>query len=229
MFENLICEVKGLNEKIIAECEKSNEITKLYKGCQIFFSPVKEKHEVMLIGINPGPGYYKYFHKEDPESDWGDKIVQEFAPLLEHEYFKNDYDLAYHVKDVFSKAKKIDKLEDSIKTNLFFLATDDESSLWKFINKLSDSLRKEILEKSKIWIQEIVKQVSPKLIICEGTGSAYNNLRNAFHGIYIEEVGYGRVKSGKINSINVLAFKRTYSIIANKTKEELIPLVEKYI
>jgi hypothetical protein len=219
MFKNLICEVKGLNERILAECEENDELTNLYKGCQIFFSPVKEKHEVMIIGINPGPGYY----------NWQEEIVQRFDPLLKHEYFEYDYDLAHHVKDVFRKANKIGKLEDSIKTNFFFWATDNEPSLWAFINKLSDSLRKEILEKSKIWIQEIVKQVSPQLIICEGTGATYNNLRNAFHGIYIEEVGSGRVKSGKINNINVLAFRRNRSIIANKTKDELIPLIEKYI
>jgi hypothetical protein len=58
MFENLICEVKGLNERILDECKKNDKIENLYRGCQIFFSPVKEKHEVMLIGINPGPGYY---------------------------------------------------------------------------------------------------------------------------------------------------------------------------
>jgi hypothetical protein len=219
MFENLICEVKRLNERIITECKESDELTKLYKGCQIFFSPVKEKHEVMIIGINPGPGYFKS----------EEEIVQEFDPLLEHEYFKYNYNLAYHVKDVFCKANKIDELKNSIKTNLFFWATDDEPSLWAFINELSDSLRKEILEKSKIWTQEIFKQVSPQLIICEGTGSAYSYLRNAFHGIYIEEVGYGPVKSGRINTVNVLAFRRTYSNIANKTKDELIPLIEKYI
>jgi hypothetical protein len=148
---------------------------------------------------------------------------------LEHEYFKYNFDLAYHVKDIFEKANKTEKLKDSIKTNFFFWATDKEPFLWEFISKLSDSLQKDIYEKSKIWIQEIVERVTPQLIICEGTGTAYNNLKNVFHGRYIEEVGYGRIKSGKINNINVLAFKRTYSSIANKTKDELIPLIEKCI
>jgi len=221
MFEDLISEVKEMHERILAECEKNDEISKLYKGCQIFFSPV-EKHEVMLIGINPGSGY----------SRSEEERVEIFEPLSEHEYFKYDYALAHHVKDIFTRANKIEKLKDSIKTNLFFWATYGEDSFGEFLTKISDpQLRDDIYETSKKWIREIVEQVTPQIIICEGTGNAYNNLKDrVFKGKFIEEeVGSGRIKIGKIGNINVLAFKRSRSNVANETKDELIPLLNKYL
>jgi len=93
MFENLQKEVIEVNEKILSLCEQNPKIKELYKGCQIYFSPLIKNPDLMLIGINPGSGFYKANRT----------IVQKFEPL---EKYGEGYDLAQEIKCGVFRQKK---------------------------------------------------------------------------------------------------------------------------
>lgn len=52
-------EVVLLGKQIEDICKSDPEVDNLYLGTQIYYSPLKEKMEIMFIGINPGPGRSK--------------------------------------------------------------------------------------------------------------------------------------------------------------------------
>ena len=60
-----------LHQQILAAAGKNSEIRTLYKGCQLLFSPLIERPKILLIGFNPGGGYF----------NWHGKIVEEFEPM----------------------------------------------------------------------------------------------------------------------------------------------------
>jgi len=79
-FSKIEEDVKRFKAKIIREINVSNEQTqqdfkKYFKGVQILFSPLHFKPKIMLIGINPGSGYF----------DWhGEKPVKHYKPQKVH-------------------------------------------------------------------------------------------------------------------------------------------------
>ena len=57
-FEIIQKEVKTLADKIIKLTETDEQLKHLYKGTQIYMSPIQIKPEIMFLGINPGAGHY---------------------------------------------------------------------------------------------------------------------------------------------------------------------------
>ncbi len=60
VFSEISEEALLLHKKILVAAEENLEIKSLYKGCQLIFSPLIHKPKILLLGFNPGGGYFKY-------------------------------------------------------------------------------------------------------------------------------------------------------------------------
>ena len=60
-YAELAREVKTFDTKICKESEKelNSELRSYYKGAAILMSPLHRKCKVLVLGINPGAGYYE--------------------------------------------------------------------------------------------------------------------------------------------------------------------------
>lgn len=204
-FEKIQNEVKTLADKIINLCEKDNEIKQLYKGTQIFMSPIRKNPEIMFLGINPGGGHYK--HTDNTPS-------YKFKPEIKIDYLENEYTLANEWKFVFNheRINSFDSLIYAFKTNCFYFATNDSKDLQKLIRISTKYIKNEIIEKSKEWTIKMIQLVSPKILICEGM-SAFNFLKGFLGKELImceeETLNAGKnCKCARYGNIIVLGFSR---------------------
>src|SRR5690606_25915377 len=77
------------HKQILTAAENDAEIKSLYKGCQILFSPLIYKPKILLIGFNPGGGYFKY----------NGEVAEIFEPMPGMEYYLNKHSLGEHTKN----------------------------------------------------------------------------------------------------------------------------------
>jgi hypothetical protein len=167
----------------------------------------------MLIGINPGSGYFKEKNK----------IVQKFEPL---EKYDEGYDLAQEIKcGVFKHLDRENIFDSTFKTNMYFFATNNANELLDFLKLLPEDLRIELKQKSVKWIKEIVSKISPKLILCEGH-TAFDYLKSFYGDEMVISQNKGYVLEAKINSIPVIGCKRMGCNIIKK--EILIEKLKEY-
>lgn len=209
-LDDLEEEVRDFASEIDSLCEDDYELDDLYKGVQIYFSPIHYGADIMFLGINPGAGYYNY---------WNEK-VEKFYELDEHEYitYSDDdgYTLAQEWYSIFDNIGRLDLLEDSFKTNCYYFATEDTSDL----NQLKRLLRDNSMwvdDKAQEWTETMLEEINPRLLILEGM--KVKNLIQNWYGDDYEE--YNRYR-GYINSlsIEVIVVERIYSNIKNKDKVE---------
>ncbi len=107
-FYNISEESILLHQQILEAAKKDPEIKSLYKGCQLLFSPLLTRPKILLIGFNPGGGYY----------NWHRKIVEEFQPMQALEYYLNIHPLAEQTKSLFRQAGREEDLQyHTVKTN----------------------------------------------------------------------------------------------------------------
>lgn len=189
VFEQIQNEVKDVHKEILSICEKNQRIKELYKGCQIYFSPIpKLPVDVMFLGINPGQGFYNHNNNQ---------LVEKFEPLEKHEYIEHSYTLADSWRDIFEKdLNRIDLLENSFKTNFYFWATKGEPELKAFLgelNKVREKLGDEIVFKSVKWVKSLILELSPRVLIVEGK-FAFQQLKRCFSNeelkMFDENSGY---------------------------------------
>ena len=205
MFKELENEVKELNDKIKSLCMNNIELSNLYKGCQIYFSDIVINPTIMLIGFNPGAGYFHH----------NNKIIEEFEPDDKLDYLYEDYRLARQMKKLFSLMGKEELLENTFKTNIYFFATENINEFHGLLNCLSYELRNELINKSNCWIKEMVNFINPRNIICEGF-STFNILKQIFKDT-IELIDENtHLKYARIGKINVFSVKRLRSNILKK-------------
>lgn len=207
-FEN---EVQKLHLKI-KECAKnSTDITSLYKGYQIWFSPIIEKPKVLLIGFNPGAGYY----------NWGGKIVEQFEPLTALEYYLSDHKLANQTKKLFQLMENEDVLKyHTVKTNFYFFATSNVSDFKKLTKLLPQEITKDIFHLARIWTKHIIDSVKPSLILCEGI-EAFKEVSVLFNN----KINFEKSKihqQFQDNETIVFVYKRNRSSIIEKNQIGLI-------
>ena len=127
-----------LHQQILAASGKNSEIRTLYKGCQLLFSPLIERPKILLIGFNPGGGYY----------NWHGKIVEEFQPMKALEYYLNTHPLAEQTKTLFRQADREEDLQQhTVKTNFYYWATDNVADF----NRLLKLLPEELSKRSFTW------------------------------------------------------------------------------
>jgi uracil-DNA glycosylase len=193
-WEAIENEARELHGKILAECEKNEKLKDLYKGCQMFFSPFREKADAMIIGINPGAGY----------ANTEGRIVEKFSPL---ETYEENYNLAQEIKMCFRNAGKENIFETALATNIFFFATKGTKEWEEFLKNLPNNLRDEIKNKSKIWLKALIEIVSPKIIVCAGT-TVFEKLESYPDDMKTTQ-GKGAVLEGIFCGIPVIACRRT--------------------
>ena len=210
MFEELQNEVININNKILDLCKKDNEIKNLYKGCQIYFSPIRINPEIMILGINPGAGFYKN----------NNQIAQQFEPPDENG--RSDY--MEELKLLFRKIDKPDLIENAFITNIYFFSTVGDNDLKQLIKIMPEEIKKEIEDKAKEWIKLFIKEINPKLIFCMGA-FAWDKLKS-FYKESIEIIHEkGTIFEAKIENKTVITCSRNRSIIkdidlvAKKLKE----------
>lgn len=204
-FEIIQKEVKTLADKIIKLTETDEQLKHLYKGTQIYMSPIQIKPEIMFLGINPGAGHYK--HTNNTPS-------YKFEPQDKIDYIDGEYKLADDWKYVFNdeKINYIDALKYAFKTNCFYFATENSTDLQKLIRLSTKYLKNEIIESSKKWTKKMIELVSPKILICEGF-TAFNYLKG-FMGVELKICEEETIQAGKnckcarINDIVVFGFAR---------------------
>ena len=198
--------------------------TDIYFGTQILYSPAVYKPKFMFIGINPGAGY---FNSEK-------KNVEEFGEQDEFEYTDDNesYRLKNETNELFKLAGCHGELEDSVKTNCYFLATRKQKDL-DILATMFYEHKINLHEMSAIWVRKIIEIIEPKIIICEGK-SAYGrvtcNVLNCPSSPSDWENGVGYVHAKQ--NIHVIGYERSWSNIKYKEKvalkiEELNELVSR--
>ncbi|WP_421808700.1 hypothetical protein [Flagellimonas sp.] len=136
--------LKGLNEKWSDIPEQAQT------GFTIFYSPIKFRPYLLIIGDNPG----------------GNEFIKQRTLPKEHEYFKYDYPLALSMRDKIFKGEKLSKiLQSSVKTNRIFFKTRN----LKQFESLSNS--KDMETYCFQILQQIIKTLEPNVIFAESLGT----------------------------------------------------------
>ena len=209
IFDQIQKEAKDIHNEILSICEKNEKIKELYKGCQIYFSPISNiPVDVMFLGINPGQGFYSHNNNQ---------LVEKYEPLEKHEYIEHSYTLADSWREIFEKdLNRIDLLENSFKTNFYFWATKGEKELESFLgelNKVKEKFGDKIVFKSVNWIKSLILELSPRVLIVEGK-FAFKELKRCFSN---KELEMYNEYEGYINGLDCYVFctTRCYSNMKN--------------
>ena len=119
-YKRIAQETKAYHEKIMDILKTNKIVADLYKGSQVLFSPYKKYPEILLLGINPGPGYYNE----------NNCCVDKFNPLKKLKYLEYDYKLAVDTKFAFEQAGLSNILmAKTVKSNIYYTATKNTNSL----------------------------------------------------------------------------------------------------
>jgi hypothetical protein len=199
-----------LHEQILACANVSPEIQSLYKGCQLLFSPLLERPKILLIGFNPGGGYY----------NWHDRIVGEFQPMKALEYYLNTHPLAEQTKSLFHLAGREEDLKNhTVKTNFYYWATNNVAEFNRLMKLLPQELSNKIFRFSRVWTKQLIDTLKPELILAEGF-KAFDEVAVLFpqkSQILKKETLKSFYSSG---GIKVLGYKRNQGSIIRK--EEIV-------
>tara|TARA_B100001146_G_scaffold222262_1_gene234332 strand:- start:821 stop:1474 length:654 start_codon:yes stop_codon:yes gene_type:complete len=202
-------EVEIYHSEFQSDLQTKSKTDKYFKGIQILFSPLTIKPKIMFIGINPGAGYFNS----------NNKLVKRLSPLKKMEYSYGEYRLAKQTRKLFERADLTkEDLKNAVKSNCFFFATKNEKELRQFLSHLKPT---KVYNKSKKWIDDLVRIVQPKLIICEGKSAFDRFVKNKDCEISIEN----DVFFTDWNDIKIVGYKRNFSNIlgidnvAKKIKE----------
>lgn len=207
-FQQLSDEVNKFKQDLEASSFLT-EIKEYYKGFQILYSPLQFQPDFMFIGINPGAGFYKSTGQ----------LVNRLLPEDTMEYVYENYSLARETKELFYAMGLADAdLSKAVKTNFYYIATQDEKKLNRIIDLLHPM---DFEKKSNEWTRQLIGIVKPKIIICEGK-SAYSKIIGLTNLI---ENWNGDVGFNMWNDIQIIGYKRRYSNI--KSKEKIIEVISK--
>lgn len=209
---------KELREETIEQWNKYSIYENIKKkGFAIFYSPIKENPQLLIIGLNPGGGEKDF----DP-----DKIAQ--IPKV-HEYITENYNMAVTMRALFTNMGKMELLNASIKTNKYFFRTENEAEKNELpIHALEDYCDLKIID--------IINKLEPKIILIEGV-TVFDDIILLMNGNkdspMLKENNFRLVQTGIINGIKVIGlihptgertrgrFIRNYTEIVKILKEQL--------
>jgi hypothetical protein len=211
-LETMKKEVMEINNKILKACEGDEKLRKIYKGCIIYLSPLYINSNILFFGINPGGGHYKE-HGE---------IIQEFDPQNTDKH--SGYGIWKEFEDCCVKLDKKFLLNDLVKTNRYFFATNNTLEMNKFFDLLPIEFRWEVARKQEEWTRILIKEISPKLIIAGGK-TIWKKFNKLFPDVECLEEGK-HIKVLKLHNIVLIAFERYYNKIVDKI--EFIRCLDKY-
>ena len=203
-------EAKSIDSKLTALYEKDEEIRTLFRGTSLWYSPIVENPDVMFLGINPGAGFY---------NNNNNQLCHFFEPLKVMEYVDDSqsYQLKWEWSYVFGEKglNRLDILANSVKTNFCYLATEDEAALKKLFTQIRGKLDIAPYEVFGNWTRQVVQQIHPKLLICEGK-DALEFLKDwSFKNEYKEIENAADLRKGQLGNTKVLQVSRTYSTLKN--------------
>jgi hypothetical protein len=204
---NLEKEVRKLHFQLMECAEKSPEIAQLYKGCQIWYSPILVKPKILLIGFNPGAGYF----------NWEGKIVEQFEPLTALEYYLSDHSLANQTKKLFQLMDKEDVLRNNtVKINFYFFATSNVTDFKKLTKLLPNEISAQLFHLARVWTNQIIETLEPELILCEGV-AAFDEVAALFENKFSADKSEVHVQY-QTENVTVFAYKRNQGSIIEKEK-----------
>ena len=163
-------EIRCYHNQILQESNQNSRVKELYKGCQVLFSPLLHRPKYLLIGFNPGGGYF----------NWHGKIAEEFEPMPALEYYLNKHNLGEQTKNLFSQAGIEKELECStVKINFYPWATDNVADFTKLMKLLPADLSAKLFHLSRVWTKSLIETIQPEAVICEGF-KAFDELQVLF-------------------------------------------------
>lgn len=118
------------------------------EGYSIFYSPIPEKVNLLIIGANPAPN-----------SEF--QLLNVGIPAV-HDYKVQDYALALKMRSIFREADLLPELYNSVKLNMNFFASKDFKTLMRqpFYRESEAFCSKKVVE--------IINKLQPQLILTEG-------------------------------------------------------------
>jgi len=210
LLSKLEKEAREIDSKLSILYEKDEEIRKLYRGTSLWFSSIVENPDVMFLGINPGSGFFNNNNKT---------LCHFYEPLKIMEYVDNSqsYQLKWEWNYIFGEKglNRLDVLANSVKTNFCYLATEDKAALKKLFTQIRGKLGIAPYEVFGNWTRQVVQQINPKLLICEGKESLCFLKDWSFKNEYIEDSSFEDISKGHIGNIKILQVSRTYSTLKN--------------
>ena len=222
-YEILKEEVKKVH-KVIKEIAKENKtVDNIFAGTQIMFSQLenfdKNQPKILLLGINPGWGYFQK----------NNEIVEKFDELDELEYKNNNYQLAENIRDFFVNICQMEKLFETnvVKSNFFYFATENFEAYEKLTNKLLEieefkkyannilksEERNPLFCLAKRWTKTLIEDIiKPDIIIFEGVKAKDNFLSSIKNDDCGLKINFDPEKT--------IYLKRFFSEISNEEKIE---------
>ncbi|MBZ9631625.1 hypothetical protein LB465_12615 [Salegentibacter sp. LM13S] len=195
-----------LHQQIHAAAEDNPDIKSLYKGCQLLYSPLIQKPKILLIGFNPGGGYFKHHGY----------IAENFEPMTAMEYYLNKHSLGEQTKDLFRQAGREEDLENqTVKTNFYYWATDNVADFNKLLKLLPEELSQKIFHQGRIWTKQLIDCLRPEIIVAEGF-KAYDELAVLFSDKLEEEKTDSYKYFLTSENLKVIAYKRNQGNIVGK-------------
>lgn len=195
-----------VHHQILTAAKDNPEISSLYKGCQLLFSPLLERPKILLVGFNPGGGYY----------NWHGRIVEEFQPLQALEYYLNTHSLGEQTKSLFWQAGREDDLQyHTVKTNYYYWATDNVADFTRLMKMLPEGLSREVFHMARVWTKKLIDVLQPEMIVAEGF-KAYDELAVLFPQKLQEERTESMRSFATPEGVRVLGYKRNQGNIVGK-------------
>lgn len=203
-----------LHQQIVGLAKENPEIQSLYKGCQLLFSPLIQRPKILLIGFNPGGGYY----------NWHGKILEEVQPMKALEYYLNSHPLAEQTKFLFRQVGREEDLQDyTIKTNFYYWATDNVADFNRLMQLLPEELSRKIFHMARVWTKQLIDSLQPEMIIAEGF-KAYDEIAVLFPRKLQEESSVSVRSFITPQGVKILGYKRNQGSIVGK--EEIVNAIK---
>lgn len=156
--------------------ELVNRMSPEYLGTRLYYSKIIQNPKYLLMGINPGADIF-----EDYESKHGEKMcnLEEFDKNIDYDYWTRP-GLPTSIKNIFFNAGKEGDLENNtMKINAHFQGTKGTEELKKLLQAMTTFCREKLgahyHDLQSNFILELISEIKPKYIICEGNW-AFNNL-----------------------------------------------------
>lgn len=125
-------------------------------GFQVFYGPVKEDAEILILGFQPG-GSESSFENDYQRFEDGDFSIPD-----NHHYLNPNFPLAREMKKILGNSD--DVIQNSVKSNVNFFRAPGQDE-W---SNLPDQRRQEMENFCKDHVLELEEKINPKLIIAEG-------------------------------------------------------------
>jgi hypothetical protein len=179
---------KGIYNKI------QNDWPEWKTGFKLYYSPVKENPDLMILSFQPGGGEESYKAEDKKNFDSGD-----FSLLKENIYTQNNFRFSKKIRELFSRYHENLNTVPALTLIPFRAKSIDEWNKNKYKQEMEEYTMREIFPK-------LIRIIKPKNILIVGFATLDKIKRN--YNIENEEVMLKREKgSAKLVANSVLKFE----------------------